>query len=302
MTAKPAIGILAPPGRRAMYVELAQEAERRGFPALYCPTGFGMDGMAFCQAIAQATNEIRIVSSIQPIYYRVAAELARGASFLHEISGGRFTLGLGVSHGAMHLANGVTAGSPLGDMRRYVAELKAAESAAGPLPPIVLAALRDRMLELSAEIATGAIWANGCRTYVATQIDRHPQTRRDGFLLADMAPTVIDEDEKAAGAVLRKQLAAYVQLQNYRNYWAAAGYVEEMQAIEAAIDRGEIDRLPALMSDRWLNDNTLFGSARKVREGVEAWRDAGVSTPVLTPSSTHGNHARALQELFDAFD
>lgn len=301
MTNKPAISIIAPPGRRAEYIELAQEAERRGFPALYCPTGVDMDCMALCQAIAQATREIHIVSAIQPIYFRLAAELARGASFIHEISSGRFTLGLGVSHGVVHRMHGVKAGSPLGDMRRYVEELKAAKDVVGPLPPIVLAALRDKMLELATEVAGGAIWANGCRSYVAEQIAKHPGTGREGFMLADMVLTAIDEDEQAAGAVLRRQLSAYVRLPNYRAYWKAAGYGEEMQAIEAAIARGEIERLPALMSDKWLNDNTLFGSASKVREGVEAWREVGV-TPVLAPSSTHGDQARALREVFDAFD
>jgi len=93
----------------------------------------------------------------------------------------------------------------------------------------------------------------------------------------------------------------YVQLPNYRNYWKAAGYVEEMEAIETALENGETDRLPNLMSDRWLEDNTLFGSASKVREGVEKWLDAGIKTPILVPSSTSGGQAKAIGELLDAY-
>jgi alkanesulfonate monooxygenase SsuD/methylene tetrahydromethanopterin reductase-like flavin-dependent oxidoreductase (luciferase family) len=90
-------------------------------------------------------------------------------------------------------------------------------------------------------------------------------------------------------------------LPNYRNYWKQAGYVEEMEAIEAALAAGERDRLPELMSDRWLADCTLAGSPAQVREGVEAWREAGVSTPILVMSSTSGGQLKALQQLFDAY-
>ena len=56
------------------------------------------------------------------------------------------------------------------------------------------------------------------------------------------------------------------------------------------------------MSDRWLADVTLFGSAAEVREGVEAWYAAGVKTPILVPSSTEGGQMRAFAELFAAFE
>jgi alkanesulfonate monooxygenase SsuD/methylene tetrahydromethanopterin reductase-like flavin-dependent oxidoreductase (luciferase family) len=113
---------------------------------------------------------------------------------------------------------------------------------------------------------------------------------------------VIDDDEQAAAAVMRRTLTLYVQLPNYRNYWKEAGYVEEMEAIEAAIARKEFDRLPGLMGERWLADNCLFGSAAKVREGIEAWFDAGISTPIIVPSSTTGGQAKAVAELFAAFE
>ena len=55
------------------------------------------------------------------------------------------------------------------------------------------------------------------------------------------------------------------------------------------------------MSDRWLGDLTLFGSAREVREGFEAWLAAGVKTPILVPSSTSGGQIKAIEELLAAF-
>jgi alkanesulfonate monooxygenase SsuD/methylene tetrahydromethanopterin reductase-like flavin-dependent oxidoreductase (luciferase family) len=299
----PAIGLAASPGRRLQVIELAKEAERRGFAGIYCATAGGGDCVALCQSIAQATHEIAVGASIQPIYYRLPAELARGAAFIHEISGGRFQLGIGVSHAPAHRAHGIQVGGPLSDMRAYVAALRAAEKTTGPLPPIVLASLRSRMLALAVEIGDGAVWACSSRSHMPTQLKLVPQARREtGFFLGDMAPTVIDADKQAAAAVMRRTLTGYVQLPNYRNYWKEAGYVEEMEAVEAAIARKEIDRLPSLMSDRWLADNGLYGSAAKVREGVEAWFDAGITTPIIVPSSTSGGQAKAVAELFAAFE
>jgi hypothetical protein len=56
-----------------------------------------------------------------------------------------------------------------------------------------------------------------------------------------------------------------------------------------------------LVSERWLADVSLFGSAAEVREGVAAWRAAGVTTPILVPSSAAGNQIKAFEELFAAF-
>jgi alkanesulfonate monooxygenase SsuD/methylene tetrahydromethanopterin reductase-like flavin-dependent oxidoreductase (luciferase family) len=300
VTRMPAIGLAASPGRRLQVIDLAKDAERRGFSGIYCATAGAGDCMALCQSIAQATHEIGVGTTIQPIYYRLPEELARGAAFIHEISGGRFRLGVGVSHAPAHAAHGVKVGKPLSDMRDYVAAMRAAEKASGPLPPIVLASLRSKMLALAVEIADGAVWACSSRSYMPTQLKLVPKERRQqGFFLGDMAPTVIDDDEQAAAAVLRRTLSLYCQLPNYRNYWKEAGYVEEMEAVLA---RKEVDRLPGLMSERWLADNCLFGSASKVRDGIEAWFDAGVTTPIIVPSSTSGGQAKAVAELFAAFE
>jgi len=93
----------------------------------------------------------------------------------------------------------------------------------------------------------------------------------------------------------------YLNFPNYRNYWREAGYAEEMAAVEAAIEAGERERFPELMTDRWLADVSLFGSVAEVRDGLEAWFDAGVRTPILVPSSAAGNQMKAFEELFAAF-
>jgi len=196
----------------------------------------------------------------------------------------------------------VTTGKPLADMRTYVAAVRGSIGERGPVPPIVLATLRRRMLELAVEVADGAVWANGARSHMAESLKVVPGERRAaGFFVGNMIPTVIDDDRDAAAAVNRRTLTGYVTLPNYRNYWKEAGYVEEMEAIEQALAAGERDRLPELMPDRWLADVTLFGPAAEVREGIEAWFYAGVDTPIIVPSATSGGQLKALDDLFAAY-
>jgi alkanesulfonate monooxygenase SsuD/methylene tetrahydromethanopterin reductase-like flavin-dependent oxidoreductase (luciferase family) len=114
-------------------------------------------------------------------------------------------------------------------------------------------------------------------------------------------PTCIDADKSAAAAVNRRTLTSYVKLPNYQNYWIEAGFEEEMQAIRKAIAAGEEDKIPSLMSDRWLSQVTLYGSPTEVRDGVEAWYAAGVNTLIIVPSSTKGGQMVALQELIDLY-
>ncbi len=295
----PAISLAAVPGRRRLTLDLAAEIERRGFSGIYCPS-MG-DGLALCEAIALRTERINFGTSIVNIYTRHVTEFARTASFIHEVSGGRFRFGVGVSHAPAHARLGVTVGKPLGDIRAFVEELKAVRGA-GELPPIVLATLRDRMIATAAEIADGMVFANGARSHMGHSLAAAGKRAADpDFFVGNMIPTVISDDRDLAAARNRKTLSRYTLLPNYRNYWKAAGYVEEMEAVERAVASGEMDRLPSLLSDRWLADCTLFGTAAEVREGVERWFDAGVGTPILVPSSAAGNQLKALEELFAAY-
>jgi alkanesulfonate monooxygenase SsuD/methylene tetrahydromethanopterin reductase-like flavin-dependent oxidoreductase (luciferase family) len=296
----PALSLVAVPGRRRVTLDIAKAAERRGFSGIYVPSIFG--NMAQCTALALATERIPLATAIAPIYARTVEDFAHGAAYIHEVSGGRFRFGIGVAHGPSHIRMGVTPGKPLGDTRAFVEKFRSYEGI-GASPPIVLAALRKRMVALSAEIAEGVVFANASRSHMADSLSVLPAAKRrdPGFLIANMIPTCISDDVEAAKAVNRRTLTRYTMLPNYRNYWKEAGYVEEMGAIETAIAEGRQSDILPLMSDRWLADATLFGPASAVRGGVAAWHDAGVSTPILVPSSASGNQLKAVEEIFTAF-
>jgi alkanesulfonate monooxygenase SsuD/methylene tetrahydromethanopterin reductase-like flavin-dependent oxidoreductase (luciferase family) len=296
----PALSLVAVPGRRRLTIEVAREAERRGYSGLYMPSIFG--NMAQCTALGLVTERIVFGTAIAPIYARTVEDFAHSARYIHEISGGRFRFGIGVAHAPSHIRMGVTPGKPLGDIRAFVAKFRSYEGI-GAAPPIILAALRRRMVALAGEIADGLVFANASRSHMAEALSVIPAGKRadPAFLIANMIPTCICDDVEAAKGVNRRTLTRYVMLPNYRNYWKEAGYVEEMVAIESAIAHGRQGDLPALMSDRWLADATLFGAAAAVRDGVALWREAGITTPILVPSSAAGNQLKAVEEIFAAF-
>ncbi len=296
----PAVALAAVPGRRRATLDLAREIERRGFSGIYCAS-FG-DGMGLCEALAFATERIPFGTAIANLYTRHPSDFAQSAAFIHELSGGRFRFGIGVSHGPAHQRLGVSVGRPLADMRRFVEQVRA-EPRVGELPPLVIAALRERMVALAGELGAGVVFANAARTHMPASLSALAAARRGdpGLFVGNMIPTCISDDRAAALAVNRRTLSGYALLPNYRNYWKEAGYTEEMQAVEKALASGQRERVPELLSERWLADTTLFGTASQVRDGVEAWRAAGVSTPILVPSSAVGNQLKAFEELFAAF-
>jgi alkanesulfonate monooxygenase SsuD/methylene tetrahydromethanopterin reductase-like flavin-dependent oxidoreductase (luciferase family) len=296
----PALNLVAQPGERRAALDLAREIERRGFAGISVSSQYS--NMAQCLGLAFATERIPFATAIAPIYAQTVDEFAQMAAYLHEVSGGRFQLGIGVAHPPSHTRMGVTPGKPLADIRAFVAKLKSVDGI-GALPPIVLAALRKRMVELAAEIADGLVFANGALSQMSRSLSIIPAARRDdpSFFIGNRVRTCVCDDEAEAKAVLRRTVTNYALMPYYRNYWKEAGYIEEMTAIETAVAEGRTEDIPKYLPDRWLADCTLFGAPTKIRDGVEAWRAAGIKTPVLVPLSADGNQTTAIRQVFGAF-
>ncbi|NCX18013.1 MAG: LLM class flavin-dependent oxidoreductase [Acidimicrobiia bacterium] len=191
-TQRPAISLVASATRRNAVLQLAAQAESHGFTHVACPS-LGA-AMPLCTSLAHATTSLRFFTSIQPIYLAHPVEAGNTASHIHEVSGGRFAFGIGVSHGPVTQRLGVQTGKPLGDIRNYVAAMRTNEKFGGALPPIYLATLRDKMLDLAIKIADGALWANASLRGISRQVERVPHDKRTTFFMANMIPTVVSDD------------------------------------------------------------------------------------------------------------
>lgn len=296
----PGLNLIAEPGRRRAALDLAREIETRGFATIQVSSSYG--NMAQCTGLALATERIAFATAIAPIYAQTVEEFAHGAAYIHEVSGGRFQFGIGVAHGPSHVRMGVTPGKPLGDIRAFVAKYRSYENVGG-LPPIVLATLRKRMIALAGEIADGMVFSGGSRAHMAESLAVLPEEKRSdpAFFIGNRIRTCISDDLAEAKALLRRAMTHYALLPYYRNYWKEAGYTDEMNAIESAIADGRTDEIPRYLTDRWLADVTLFGSAADIRDGIEAWCASGIRTPVLVPLSPDGDQVTALRQVFAAF-
>lgn len=298
---KPAISLAAVPGRRVRTLELVERIESGGFAGIYGPSM--SDSLALCTALAFKTNNIQFGTTITPIYTRQVQDFAQVASFIHEVSEGRFRFGIGVSHEPAMSRLGITQGKPLSDIRQFVSDLRAIPRA-GELPPIILATLRTRMIELAQEIGNGMVFANGARSHMnkSLSVITEENRKNESFFIGNMIPTCVNDDVQAAAAVNRRTLTSYALLPNYRNYWKEAGYAEEMAGVETCMKVNDLDRVPYFLTDRWLADTTLFGTASQVREGIEAWFDAGIKTPIIVPSAVSGGQFQAFEEFFGIWD
>ncbi|MGD8810449.1 MAG: LLM class flavin-dependent oxidoreductase, partial [Gammaproteobacteria bacterium] len=199
----PALSLVAIPGRRAATLELAGEIERHGFSGIYMPSM--LDALAFCEALSFATKKIRFGTSVMPIYFRQPADYANTTAFIHEISGGRFHFGIGVSHASSLQRMGVSGGKPVTDMRTFVENYRAVPRT-GDKPPVVIAGLRKRMIALAGEVGDGLVFANGALSHMTESLGALPGDKRASadYFIGNMLPTCISDDVEAAKAVNRK--------------------------------------------------------------------------------------------------
>jgi probable F420-dependent oxidoreductase len=136
----------------------ARRLEELGYGMLWTGENTGREPFAQLAFVAAATERLGIGTSIASIWARSAGTAKAAARTLVELSGGRFALGLGVSHpDYVEQWWGHDFARPVERMRAYLADFRAAEM--GPeaeTPPVLVAALRPRMLALAAEAADGA--------------------------------------------------------------------------------------------------------------------------------------------------
>lgn len=252
---------------------LAADAEAWGYGTLWTPETLGRDPFVLSALLATRTTSLVMATGIASIYHRLPGPMRQAADSVAELSGGRFVLGLGVSHQPMvEGIHKVAYERPVAKMRNYVEQVDASPYLAvappGPVPR-VLAALGPKMLALCAEVADGAL------TYWGTPA--HTATARGvlgtGKLLCVEQKVVLTEDREVARATAAGALDLYAALPNYRNNWLRLGF-----------DDDQIDgRDPA-----FIDALVAHGTPEQLRERIEAHHRAGADHVCIQPL-TPGN-------------
>jgi probable F420-dependent oxidoreductase len=256
-------------------VAFARQVEAYGYGALWIPEAIGREPFVHLAALASQTSSLVLATGIANIWARDAVTMAAAQKTLVEVAGERFLLGLGVSHAP--LVEGVRGhryNRPLRYMQEYLDKMAAAPydaPAPAEKPPIVLAALRQRMLALARDKADGA----------------HPyfvppaHTRRarailgPGKLLAPAQAVVLESDPDKARTAARAYMRTYVpRLPNYANNLLELGYTEADFANDC--------------SNRLVDDIVAWGDVAAIRARLQAHYDAGADHVCILPLATTG--------------
>ena len=247
----------------------AKRLEDWGYAALWMGDGYGRDVLIQCSWLLANTTKLILASGIASIYGRDAVAMAVSKYTLCEQSGGRFILGIGVSHErVVEGRRGHVYGKPLTTMRNYLDSMDGVEYRA-PLPAdppcVVLAALGPKMLALAGERTDGAM--PFCITPAHTAQAR--EILGPGKLLCPEQKLLLESDPVKARASARQVLARYFGLDNYRNNLLSLGYTE--------------DDFTNGGSDRLVDDLVGWGGEAELRARVQAHWDAGADHVCILP-------------------
>lgn len=204
--------------------KVAVEIENLGYGTLWYGEGVAREVFAQGAIFLSATSRLVVASGIANIWARDPMAMAAGARSLTEAWPDRFILGLGVSHAPMVAARGHVYGRPVAAMRAYLDAMGAAlwRGPDAPMPPIVLAALRPRMVALAADRTAGAY------PYFTTAEHIHQVREQLGpepFMAADL-PVVLSTDRSEARTVGGVHTKFYLGAENYRNNLLRLGWKE----------------------------------------------------------------------------
>jgi probable F420-dependent oxidoreductase len=267
--------------------EFARTVERLGYRALWIPEAVGREPFAHAGYLLSKTERLVIATGIANIWARDAMTMAAGAKTLAELSGGRFALGIGVSHEPLVARlRGHDYKKPYSYMREYVTKMKSALYKAVPPkedPPVLLAALHPKMLQLAATEATGT------HTYFVPP--EHTAKARailgpKPWICAEQA-VILETDAQTARRVAREYMKTYVpRLPNYTRNLQNLGYADHDFADGC--------------SDRLVDAIVAWGTADKIRGRIEAHYKAGATHVCLLPLRSDGKplpDLRALEAL-----
>jgi F420-dependent oxidoreductase-like protein len=274
-------------------VARAKAAERLGFDSVWVTQlPNARDAALVLAAYANATERVGFGTGILPIYTRHPTAMVQMAATLDELSGGRFILGIGVSHKVtVESMWGLHLDSPVDAMREYLdivrtslrdggcaidgKHFSAHWAYSGPRRaemPVMISALNPRMLELAGEQADGVVLWMCSPAYIRDHVVPAVTAGRqkagktmEGFEIVAAINVCLTSDRPAALAVFRQTVERYANLPYYRKMMDASGFKAQLQ-------EGEV-------SEEMMDELAGIGDEHQVRDAIRRYREAGVTLP-----------------------
>ena len=290
-------------------IERVQWAEANGFPDAWWGDGGAPDALTASAALGAVTEKIRIGVAVTPVYSRTPAVLAATANTLGQVLPGRFVMGLGSSSQNMVEGwHGLALEKPVTRVKEtalMVRSMLAGEKSNFDLttmkshgyrqfpmedpPPLYLAALRPKMIEMAAEVGDGVIfnlWPKGALAkmmeHVRIGAQRGGKDWQD-IEIVNRAMVLVTDDKEDARNRFRAAFAPYYATPVYNKFLAWAGY----DAAAATITEGwaEKDRAKTggALTDELIEEIAIIGDEDECRERIRFDADGGVHTHILAP-------------------
>ena len=285
-----------------------EQAEAEGYTDLWSGETGGPDGFTPLALAAAWTSRPRLGTGIVGVFQRGPALLAQQAAAMTDASGGRFVLGIGASSDRIVAGwNEIPFERPLTRVDRTVDFLRVAlagertssgfklETAPAHPTPIILAALRGRMLDLAVSKADGA-FTNFLPLDGLPKVIGHTTDAEPGFELLCRffcLPGGREEVEPLA----RFMFSSYITVPVYAEFYRWLGFGEEIGPMVEAWEKGDRQEAAALAPWDLIEQTFLTGPAESIRERLQEFVAGGITLPVITPIVTPDRMAETITEL-----
>jgi alkanesulfonate monooxygenase SsuD/methylene tetrahydromethanopterin reductase-like flavin-dependent oxidoreductase (luciferase family) len=312
MTVRRSVGLTPMEVRRDVIVNAAVLADELGYESFAVPEGWGLDSTPVLTEIALRTTRIQLTSGILSVWGRTPATLAMTAATLHQISDGRYALGLGASTRALvegfHDVPFDAPADKLRDVVTRVRALLAGQPAAlhsvpgaralrlgqppAPDVPIWIAALGYHTTRVAAELGDGWIPALVARDRLAPWASELNHLRKIAdpslppLTVAAGPITTVDDDPDRAREIAAACTAWYLSAMGgvYADSVSGQGYGTEVNAIVAANPKPSPKRATVPVDGQAVLDQlAAYGTGDQVRDQLKPWDEAADVVSILLP-------------------
>lgn len=319
------IAVTVPAGPRLeQTIERLRWAEDNGIPDAWFSDSGAPDTLTQIAAVAHHTRTLRIGVAVTPVYTRTPAVIAASANVIEQVLPGRFVVGLGSSSQTiMGQWNGIPLDKPLTRVKEtaiMVRSMLTGEKSdfdletlysrgyrQAPLktpPPIYLAALRPKMIEMAAEVGDGVIfnlWPKGALPKMMEHV--RIGAERAGKNPAEVEVVnrfmVLATDDKAEGRNLfRAAFAPYYATPVYNAFLAWAGYEDAARTVREGWAEKDRAKTGGALTDELIDEIAIIGDEGEVRERIQEASEGGIHTAIIAPMAAT---PEGVQRTFDAF-
>lgn len=290
-------------------ITLVKWAEANGFDDVWFSDAMAPDSLTMVAAVAPYTQRMRVGVAVTPVYTRTPAVFAATANVLAQLLPGRFVMGLGSSSQAiMERFNGIEMEKPLTRVKEtaiMVRSMLAGERSDFDLstlrskgyrqealpepPPIYLAALRPKMIEMAAEYGDGVVfnlWPQKALPKMMEHVEigaRRAGKRIEDIEIVNRLLVMVTDDIDAARARFRTQYAPYYANPVYNNFLKWAGYAEEAAGILAGWEARDRELSTSSITDEMIDTVCNIGDVDTVQRRIRKDAEAGIDTTIVSP-------------------